>query len=273
MEIKSLGIKTDLHINKFSGDVIDRGDYLVVYTPSNPGYWFGNYIIFDKPPQKNDFQKWRGIFIKEIYEKNKSEHMLFRWDTVTGEKGILTDFRKNNFAMDEDVLLSATKINKPLHYNSDITIRILKTKDDWEMSIQNQILCNDKSTGESLADHEVFKRKQMHEYCLMCEQGLCKWYGVFIKDLMVADMGVFLVDGVGHFQDVGTAPEFRRRGICGTAIYEISNALLDSKKINTMMMTADENYHAARIYESVGFKPSERSVCLLNPQYFVKNNN
>jgi ribosomal protein S18 acetylase RimI-like enzyme len=102
----------------------------------------------------------------------------------------------------------------------------------------------------------------------MCEQGLCEWYGVFIKDQMAATMGIFLVDGVGNFQDVGTAPDFRRQGICGTAVYEISNHLLESKKVHTMMMTAVENYHAVRIYESVGFKPGEKSVCLLNPRYF-----
>jgi hypothetical protein len=31
MEIKSLGIKIDLQINRFSGDVIDKGEYIVVH--------------------------------------------------------------------------------------------------------------------------------------------------------------------------------------------------------------------------------------------------
>ncbi len=268
MNIKSLGIKTDLHIKKFSGNVIDRGDYLVVHTPSNTGYWFGNYIIFDKPPAKLDFDRWRQIFKKEIYDKNRSEHMLFSWDTITGEQGDISEFNKNGFTLEEDVLLSTTKVNKPPHYNKDISIRILKTDEDWEVSFDNQILCRGESIGESFADHKIFKRKQLAQYRQMCEEGLCEWYGVFIKDQMAADMGVFLVDRVGNFQDVGTAPAFRRQGICGTAVYEISKDLFESNKVDTMMMTADENYHAARIYESVGFKPSEKSVCLLNASYY-----
>ena len=146
----------------------------------------------------------------------------------------------------------------------------MKTDTDWEMSFNNQVLCRDEDTNESLADHMTFKRKQLREYRLMWEKGLCEWYGIFIKNQMVADMGVFFVDGVGNCQDVGTAPEYRKQGICGSAVYKISKRLFKSKKVHTMIMTADENYHAARIYESVGFKPSEKSVCLLNSQYFLR---
>ncbi len=104
----------------------------------------------------------------------------------------------------------------------------------------------------------------------MCEKGLGEWYGIFIKNQMVADMAVFFVDCVGNFQDVETIPEYRKQGICGSAVYKIAKHLFQSKRVHTMMMIADENYHAARIYESVGFKPSEKSVCLLNSQYFLR---
>jgi len=40
MEVQSLELKTDLHISKFSDTVTDRGEYIVVHTPSNPGYYF-----------------------------------------------------------------------------------------------------------------------------------------------------------------------------------------------------------------------------------------
>ncbi len=268
MEIQSLEINTDLHINRFSGTVTDKGDYIVVHTPSNPGYYYGNYLVFNKPPGKNDYEKWMALFKKEIYDKNHSNHVLFRWDTIIGDTGYVSKFKENNFDIEENILLSTHVVNQPLHYNTEITIRVLKTDSEWEMAINNQILCRDENTSGSLPDFTKFKQKQFEQYRLMCKNKLCEWFGVFIKDQLVADMGVFLVNGAGHFDNVGTAPEFRRQGICGSAIYKISKQYLDSKKAHTLMMVADENYHAARIYESVGFQPNEKTVCLLNQNYF-----
>lgn len=269
MKIRSSIIKAGLHIFRFSGDVIDKGDYIVVHTPSNPEYWFGNHLIFKAPPKKGDFEKWCRVFKEEIYDKNKSHHMLFRWDGVAGEKGDISAFEKNDFHVVEDVLLSAHEVNPPPHPHTEISIRSIKTDAEWEMAFNNQVICRDEGTTGPLSSFMAFKRIQMRQYRLMCEQGLGEWYGAFLKNRMVADMAVFFVDGVGILEDVGTDPAFRRQGICGTAVYHISRELLDSGKVGTMAMTADENYHAARIYESVGYRPTERSVHMYNPHYFA----
>lgn len=51
MIIRSLGRRTDLIFAKFSGRVIDRGSYTLIQTPSNPGFHWRNYIVFDHAPQ------------------------------------------------------------------------------------------------------------------------------------------------------------------------------------------------------------------------------
>ncbi len=38
MNVHSLGYRTDLIFSRFGGEVFDRGDYLVVRTPSNPPF-------------------------------------------------------------------------------------------------------------------------------------------------------------------------------------------------------------------------------------------
>ena len=47
MKLYSLGRKTDIIFAKFSGKVIDRGNYILIQTPSNTEYHWGNYVIFD----------------------------------------------------------------------------------------------------------------------------------------------------------------------------------------------------------------------------------
>jgi ribosomal protein S18 acetylase RimI-like enzyme len=86
--------------------------------------------------------------------------------------------------------------------------------------------------------------------------------GAFQADRLVGDLGVFVVDGVGRFQSVGTHPDFRRRGVCGALVHEAALHALAESGAGVLVMRADADYHAAGIYESVGFVPAERQVGL-----------
>ena len=59
VHIKSLGYQTDLIFPAFEGEIADRGDYVVVRTPSNPTFYWGNFLLFSNPPGQGDFVKWR----------------------------------------------------------------------------------------------------------------------------------------------------------------------------------------------------------------------
>ena len=67
---------------------------------------------------------------------------------------------------------------------------------------------------------------------------------------------------VGRFQLVGTDPAFARQGVCSTMVHHVARWGLEDQKLGTLVMAADESYHAARVYESVGFKRTE-SLCAL----------
>jgi hypothetical protein len=45
MRVQSLACQTDLNLTQFDGQIIHRGHYLVVVTPSNPTYFWGNYLL------------------------------------------------------------------------------------------------------------------------------------------------------------------------------------------------------------------------------------
>jgi ribosomal protein S18 acetylase RimI-like enzyme len=81
-------------------------------------------------------------------------------------------------------------------------------------------------------------------------------------EIMVGDLGVYWENEIAIFTNVGTHRDFRRMGVCNTLVYEVSCKLLENPNINVLALETDENYHAARIYESVGFKPTERLIHL-----------
>lgn len=106
--------------------------------------------------------------------------------------------------------------------------------------------------------YRAFKERQMARYRGMVRAGLGHWFGAFLEGRLVADLGVFRDGELGRFQSVGTHPNFRRRGICGTLVYRAASYAYEAMGIRTLVMVADEHYHAARIYESVGFRPTEK---------------
>ena len=84
MQIHSLGYRTDLIFPRFDGQLLDRADYLVILTPSNPTFYWGNFILFPDPPGEGDFEKWKGLFAREVAARLPVKHLAFGWDTVRG---------------------------------------------------------------------------------------------------------------------------------------------------------------------------------------------
>jgi predicted GNAT family acetyltransferase len=96
----------------------------------------------------------------------------------------------------------------------------------------------------------------------MTQAGLGNWWGAFLDGKMVSSLGLFLEHGVGRFQNVETHPNFQRQGLCGTLVHTAAKHAFETLNARVLVMCADPEYHAARIYESVGFKPNETQIAL-----------
>lgn len=257
MNLKSLGYRTDLIFPHFDGLILDRGDYLVIRTPANPTFHWGNFLIFPGPPAEGDLERWKTLFTREI---GPAEHFSFGWDTVAGELGEVAPFLAEGFDLQESVVLASGAVHRPAKYNDEVVVRPLTEDWEWEQALHNQVECRDAIYG--LDGYLVFKRNQMLRYQAMTHAGLGHWFGAFLDGKLVADLGVYASGKLGRFQSVGTHPDYRRQGICGTLVHQASLYALDFMQLETLVMVADEHYHAAKIYKSVGFEPRERQTGL-----------
>ena len=129
---------------------------------------------------------------------------------------------------------------------------------EWEQMIENQVAC--RSDGWTEAAYRDFMRGAAGRYRTLASEGRGAWWGAFVGDRLVGDLGVFFENGLGRFQNVGTHPEWRRRGVCATLVHAASLWALERDDVEALVMVADPDYHAARVYESVGFRPAERSA-------------
>jgi ribosomal protein S18 acetylase RimI-like enzyme len=260
MKITSLGYKTNFIFAKFSGSIIDQGDYTLIKTPKNPGYYWGNFIVFDKAPVSGDYKKWKNLFDKEFSYYKEPHHYAFTWDTEAAKPEDINEFIDNNFDLDTEVVLTTSRLNPPPHVNEKLELRKIKTDEQWQQIIDLQVASADPKYMNE--DFEKFKQEQMSEYRSMSEAGHGFWFGGYIDDLLVGDMGLFYEGDIGRYQSVGTHPEHRRKGVCGTMVYKVGQLMQADFNLRNLVMVADENYHAARIYESVGFKKTETQYAL-----------
>jgi len=228
----------------------------VLLTPSNPTYRWGNMLLFAAPPARGDFERWHRLFREEIGAPPEVDHVVFAWDTVDGETGDVRPFIDAGFELDESVVLSTSSVHPPPKVNAEVEVEALGTDDEWRDALELQVMCRDVPDGE--ADYRAFMSRKMEQYRRMAAAGMGGWFGAYLDGRLVADLGLFVENGVGRFQGVETRPGYRRRGICGTLVYEVSRVGLETLGAETLVMVADPEYHAAGIYESVGFRPTER---------------
>ena len=260
MRIRSLGYRTDLIFPRFEGIVEDRGDCVVVRTPSNPGYYWGNFLLFARPPDADSLAVWTRRFREEIASVQPARHVTLGWDSPEGEAGAVEPFLAQGFALAENAVLTAETLVPPRRCNADVEIRPLAEDSEWAQALENHVAIRGGAFSE--AEYRPFKARQLARYRRMTDAGLGAWFGAFIGARLVADLGVFTDGTLARYQQVGTHPEFRNRGICGTLVYESAQYARKRLGAERLVMLADEHYHAGRIYEALGFRRTERQLGL-----------
>ena len=261
MFIDSIGHSSDFIFSNFSGKLIKRDTYVVVQTPANPGFYWGNYIVFKKAPTAGDLNRWISIFKDEFRYYDEYNHYAFTWVNGHYNESAVEEFLNAGFEIEHVAVLETNNINPPPHYNRNIDIRTIHTRKDWENVIENQVACAEPRYDK--AKYRVFKERQISEYRKMSLAGKGHWYGAYKDDQLVGDLGIFHEGRLGRYQNVGTHPDYRRQGICGSLVYESAEIALRDYPIDRLIMKADDDYFAARIYESVGFRKVEinHSLC------------
>lgn len=257
-QVKSLGYRTDFIFNRLDGAVTDCGDYLVAETNSNPNYFWGNLILFKRPPVRGDLNSWKRIF-KDKFKNPAIYHMTFAWDSPEGEIGDCEEFLLDGFELEQSVVLTCSDVVKPLKFNPAVEVRKVDLHLELNECVRIQVACAHGHLSKEM--WQEFYQTSMENYQRLISEGHGDWYGAYIDGVLVGTLGLFIDKDIGRFQIVSTDPSYQRLGVCSTLVYEISKRALESG-LKELVMVADEDYHAAKIYESVGFIPNQKQVGL-----------
>ena len=256
MDVVSLGFRTDLALLERAGSTIeDCGDHLIVRSPANPTFYWGNFLLLDHVPAADRVEMWLDRFVEAL---PAARHRSLGFDAPHASAADLAAFTDHGLEIDVATVMTATSVHLPAQPNGDATYRTLSSDDDWSQSVGLTLACNDEYEA---VGHRTFVERRVASNRGVVEAGHGAWFGAFLDGALVSQMGLVTAGpGLARFQTVETHPKVRGRGLAGTLVHHVSRYGFDTLGAETLVMVADPDYLAIRLYRSVGFSDSEAQV-------------
>jgi ribosomal protein S18 acetylase RimI-like enzyme len=259
VHINSLGYQTDLALLRLGGSEIeDRGDHIVVRSAHNPGHWWGNFLLLQSPPAADDSDRWLEVFANEFPE---ADHIALGVDGSTDD---LFPFTNRGLSVEGQAVMTATRVHEPPRPNRDAEYRALSSEKDWEQLVELRMFC----IGEGLdsQSYHEFVVAKVATVRRLVESGHGAWFGAFEDGRLLSGMGLFRAGAeLARFQSVETRPDARGRGLAGTLVHHVSTYGFTELHARTLVMVADPEYLAIRVYRSVGFAETETQLQVEKP--------
>jgi hypothetical protein len=213
MNVSSLGFRTDLALLTDSGSVVeDRGTHLVVRSPENPSYFWGNFLLLAEPPVPGGEKEVVAAFHTEF---PLADHVSIGIDAPDLTDGSRAAFEAAGMTVDVATVLTAQRLDPPRGVGADV--RPLEGEDDWEARarLSQQLY---PSTSEQA--FMTYARQKNAQERRLVDAGRGQRLGAFVDGALVSTAGIFVTqEGVARFQSVETHPDHRRTGLAAAVVH------------------------------------------------------
>ena len=258
MRVTSLGFRTDLALRVLEGaEVADRGDHLVVRSPGNPDYWWGNFLLLATWPAPGSGDRWLARFAAEF---PLAQHVALGVDTTDEHAEIPAEFMAAGLEPQRVTVLTCTAVRPPAHPNVEAEIRPLESDADWQQSLDLGIRCYGDDGSPEYRDRRTAARRRL------TRAGRGAWFGAFSRGRLVAQLGVCDAGGgVARYQHVETDPAARRQGLAGTLVWHAGRYGREVLGAGTFVIVADPADVAIGVYRACGFADTQSQFSFERP--------
>jgi GNAT superfamily N-acetyltransferase len=264
VKVTSLGYRTDLMMRRLEGsEVTDYADHLVVRSPGHPGFWWGNFILLPQAPRPREAAGWLARFAEVLPDVQHVAIGVDAGDPAAAERSGLPEA---GLQLERTTVLTAAAVHEPPHVNRAVEYRPLAGDADWQQSLDLRFAADDSGGAATRAFHE----QRTADARRVSENGHGAWFGAFAGGRLAAQLGVFSDEsGVARYQNVETDPDHRRNGLAGTLVWQAGQWAQAHLSAHTLVIVADPDAGAIRVYRSVGFLDAETQIAFQRPPYAV----
>ncbi len=258
MDIRSLGFRTDLRLLQMTGSEIeDRGTHLVVRTPANPTYFWGNFLLLKALPVPGGEREVIGAFHTEF---PLAEHVAIGIDGTEDMTEKLQPFVEAGLELNTGVVLTAGELAAPSALPDGVVVRPLESDDDWEQRARLAYRLYAQTDEATFMQYARRRNEQERE---LAARRIGQRFAAIVDGEVVATAAIFLTHaGVGRFQTVETHADHRRQGLAAAVVHAAGRHGVEQLQVQRLVIVADHDGDAIRIYRRLGFVDSERHTTL-----------
>ena len=269
MKVDQLGLGWRSHLLAcgFGGEIVEHDDCIVVRSPSNPTYYWGNCLILPAAPRDDELAFWLQRFDDEIARRQpESQHVAFGVNADVLPHALPSWRAAGIDEFDDTAVLtlepSGPSATPSVRDTPELVVRTLDLEHEIDLAVEAQVRARDASFDAD--GYRDFRRSAMQRMAAMQHAGIGEWFGAFVGEVLAADCGLVHsgAEGLGRFQYVETQAEWRRRGLCRALVHHVCTHAFDTLKLKRLVMCADPHDVAIGIYRSVGFSQVESHWCL-----------
>ena len=111
MHVTSLGFRTDLALLTAAGSLVeDRGTHLVIRSPENPSYFWGNFLLLAEPPVPGGEKEVVAAFHTEFPQ---ADHVSIGIDSADLTDDARAAFEAAGMTVDVATVLTASRLTAP----------------------------------------------------------------------------------------------------------------------------------------------------------------
>ncbi len=249
MGLMSLGFRTDVALRAAEGaEVTDRGDGLVIRTPDNPGFWWGNFLLLAAWPREGD-----GWLARYAAEFPQAKHVAIGVDVTAPAGRAPAEFA--TLEPEYSTVLTCTDIHAPRHVSTEAEIRPLESGRDWRQSVDLNLRCYGEEEPTDYQRRRVAARRRL------TRAGRAAWFGAFGGGRLLAQLGVCDAgSGLARYQDVETAPRPAAGAWPGRWSGTRAGSPARGSARETLVIVADPADGAIRVYRDCGFADVQTQV-------------
>jgi GNAT superfamily N-acetyltransferase len=258
VRVRSLGFATDVALRVLEGaQITDHDDYLVIRSPDNPGFWWGNFLLLGAPPGPGTGGTWLARFAAEF---PAARHVALGVDGTDQHPATPAEFLAAGLKPQRGTVLTCAAVGPPPRPNPVAEIRPLMSDWDWAQSLDLGARC----FGEDGAQEYLVRRAAARRRLTRAGHGA--WFGAFLGGRLLAQLGICDAGGGrARYQDVETDPAARRQGLAGTLVWHAGRYGRDVLAAGTLVIVADPAEVAIGVYRACGFADLQTQLTFERP--------